>query len=281
MTLMGGGPPSAGGWLFAALDELGLSYSSRLTPQGAPYAGLQLAVEETPLVPVTVTAENGTLRLTAHDLRPRLPMEQMLVVNRRLPLARTYQSPDDGSAELALSIYIGSSQLSADQMGVLFGHLLESHLVATGQVGSAISRPALPGTAVVRAEHLAAAIIRRGHGSERSGQEIAIETDLGETELRYQLRSWVDNAGWILAAADYLPGQALPTRPQGLATLQRLQLWTRAGRYTVDDHGQLGAEVATPALSEPVEALAEWTFAQATLMLQVAARHLSLTPGRS
>jgi flagellar basal body rod protein FlgG len=75
-----------------------------------------------------------------------------------------------------------------------------------------------------------------------------------------------------MATAQFLPS---PLVPPVLATLQRLQLWTRAGRFTVDDTGRLAAEVATPALDDSVEALAEWTVAQATLMLQVAMRHLS------
>jgi hypothetical protein len=280
MTSMGGGPSSTSAWLFTVLDDLGLLYSTRLTPTGVPYAALQLAAEETEPVSVTVITDDGTLRVTAHDLRPQLPMEQLLVVNRRLPLARAYQQPDDGSTELALGIFIGSSQLSSDQVGVLLGHILESHLIATGRVASSISRPALPRAAVVRNGQLGAAIARRGHTSERSEHEIAVEAGLGENGLRYRLVGSADEPGWILAAAQHLPSLALPYGPQGLATLQRLQLWTRAGRYTLNDHGKLGAEVATPTLSEPVEELAEWTFTQATLMLQVAARHLGFASRR-
>jgi hypothetical protein len=258
-------------WPFSVLDDLGLSYSTRVTPAGLPYAGFQLSDEETASVPLTLIAEDATLRLTAHDVQPSFSAEQLLLINRRLPLARAYLQPADGTTEVALSLFLGSSRLSSDQMGVLLGHLLDSYRVVTGQLASPITRPVLPGTADVRAEQLIAAFARRGDQLLQNGRDVAVEADLGDSGRRCRLAGWA-GTGWVMATAQFLPS---PLVPPVLATLQRLQLWTRAGRFTVDDTGRLAAEVATPALDDSVEALAEWTVAQATLMLQVAMRHLS------
>lgn len=257
-------------WPFAVLDDLGLSYSTRTTGAGLPYAGFQLADEVTPPVALTLIAEEATLRLTAHNLAPNQPAEQLLPINRRLSLARAFRQPADGTTEVALSLFLGSSQLSPDQMGVLIGHLIDSCRVVTGQPALPLDRPILPATAEVRAEQLIAAIARRGSQLSRNGRGVTVETDLGGSGQKCHLTGRA-GTGWVLATAQLL---ASPPLPAALATLQRLQLWTRAGRYTVDDTGRLGAEVATPALNDSVEELAEWTVAQATLMLQVAVHHL-------
>jgi hypothetical protein len=237
-------------WIFRVLEELGLAYTSRTTARGVRYAAFQLATQLPEGLSFSAISENGTFRLTAHDaVPPQLADEQLLVANHRLPLARAYRSPDDGSIEIALSFFIGPKELSSGQLGVLLGHLRESRAVVAGRSASAGGLPAITPAAL-----------------ELPTEEVALGN--------YHLSTAVDGAGWIRVRAGYLPAQVLP--PTTEATLQRLQLWTVAGRFTVDPAGELGVEVATPLLGQPAGELIEWSTAQATLMLQVAARHLGL-----
>ncbi|GAB3416720.1 hypothetical protein [Flindersiella endophytica] len=248
-------------WLFDVLDELGLAYATRTTPRGVPYAAFRTSDGETAPLNLSVLSENETLRLTAHDSVPlALSFDDLLEVNRRLPLARAYLSPEDGSVEIALSCYLGTGALAADQLGFLLGHLRESRAVVSKRSASAGGLPLIG----------------------RAGLDVAAElpsfdADLGIDQLRYHLTTSLDDAGWIVVRAGYLPVRLVPFAREALATVQRLQVWTVAGRYTVGPGGELSAEVATPLLSgqQAGEAIA-WSARQAELMLHVAARHLGL-----
>jgi len=261
-------------WIFPVLDDVGVTYTTRSSQRGVPYAAFRSILESTELA-VTVISVDGTLRLTAHSLG-RMPTEQLATVNRRLPLARVYQSPDGVGTELALSFFIDSAQLSGHQVSMLICHLHESQQIVAGQSHSTVSLPDLAPLSVIDVQRVADAVTRRGKNVERSERVVSGEAELGENSMHCRLLADVVEPGWIIVRAHYLPSQTLPSGPLALATLQRLQAWTTAGRYTVDETGTLGAEVATPGLGVHIQGLADWTLAQATLMLQAAARNLQL-----
>ncbi|GAA2658817.1 MULTISPECIES: hypothetical protein [Actinosynnema] len=238
--------------LFRSLTELGVAHSTRTSARGVPYAALRLSGADGDLS-VTAVDEQGALRLTAHDVLPEVTGERLAGANRRLPLARAYRSPDDGTLEVALGCHIGARFPEPLQVWMLLGHLVAScqlTVVGSGALG-------LP---------------------ELGGSGVALPPTISRVALEDGRSAWVElgtRGDWFVASADYAPATAVPPGPEAEAVLQGLQRWTSAGRYCESPEGGLRAEVATPVLGD-ADALVDWTVNQARQMLQVAAHHLGL-----
>ena len=239
-------------WVFTALESLGLRFAIRQTPQGDRYAGLRIATPSGRWLALTVIASRGTLRVTAHDVRPDPGPDVVAAINRALPLARGYVA-DPGSLDLVIGIFAGGAVLTVGQLGTLFDHLDQSVTTALGGEGDL----GLPALATARAD-------------------VAIDAlqtlDLSATP-GCRMETGVHPEGWFRVGATPVPYRVLDSAP-ALATLNRLQNWTRAGKYVLTEATALRISVLTPLLSEDVTGLIGWSVDQATLMCQVAVRHL-------
>jgi hypothetical protein len=237
-------------WFFAILEELGLRYAVRQTPQGEPYAGLRLATPSGRWLALTLIASLGTFRVTAHEIAADPGPATVATLNRALPMARCYAA-DPGTIDLAIDLYTGVEVLSGDQLGGLFSHLDES-VTATLGAAADLTLPVMGGPGGVRDADLAGAAGGR---------------------VTAQLRP----EGWLEVRAAPEP-DILVADATAFATLDRLQNWTRAGKYLLTEAGSLRIAVLTPLLGHvPGQGSADpigWSIDQATLMGQVARRHL-------
>lgn len=237
-------PWPAPDWVLHALDDLRLGYAVRFTPRGVPYAGLTLASgpDAVDAVPVTALAEDGTLRLTAHDLGGDVPPDVLRAAD--LPLARAYLG-ESGTPEVALGVLVGHAPLPSDVVGDLLAHLVDSRRALRDPSAGLVLPPVRPVAPPPRLPTLDGVPWCRG--------TVAVEPD-----------------GWVVVEATHVPDLRLDGRDD---VLDRLQLWTRAGQYLLDD-GTVRVRVRTPVVADDLDERVAWTVSQATLMLQVARDHL-------
>lgn len=254
-----------------ALDDLGVMHAVRVTPAGAPYAGFELVGPSGRPRSLTAIAqgEGQVLRLTAHDLEAR-PLPDLMALTRTLPLGRALRSPDTGAVEFVLSGYVGEGLLSS-QLNTLLRHI-ESALDAMDGLAPSPSAPVIATEGEAPLPGLADAAARRG-SPVLDGDGVRVEFVMDEWSCH--LSAELTRGGWVMVrgAWDRIPSG--PSSDADWDTLQRLQNWTAAGRYVLLEDGSLGVEVGTPVLRHDVNRCADWSMSQATLMLQVAAQHLS------
>lgn len=257
-------------WLMPALDELGLAYSVRETPDGVPYAGFGLAGSGGRLRSLTAIEQSDgqVLRLTAHGLAEQ-SLQDLMTVTRRLPVGRALRSPDTGEVEFAMSCYVGEEGLSSSHLGTLLGYVESALHAIDGSPPP--SWPVIEGETDLTLVDLTAPAARRGPPVVH---EESVDVDFVMDGSSCHLSAGVRPGGWmvVLATWDGVPPESRSADEWD--TLQRLQNWTTAGRYLVLDDGALVVEVGTPALRGDVTRCTDWSMSQATLMLQVAARHL-------
>ena len=237
-------------WIYRALDELGLRYAARHTPHGVPDAGLALATEAADDVAVTVLAEEGTLRLTAHDVAAPLTPDELHRGNGRLPLARAYVG-DTGSVEVAIGCFVGHKALRSDTVGDLLAHLVDSRREVL-HPGSGLVLPPM----------------------EAVGDPGPVDVPDLDAAPWCRVAATVESDGWITVDAAHVPDLTLTRRPDATATFDRLQLWTRAGKFVVVDDDAVRVQVRTPVVRDDLAERVGWSTSQATLMLQVGASHL-------
>jgi hypothetical protein len=228
-------------WVLDALDRLGLRYQQRTTAHGVPYAGMSLGEQGRETSALTVLAEDGTLRVTAHDVLAR--PDGVRRAGRR----------HAGRSGVALGCLVGAAPLLAEELDRLLQHAAASAL----WVRDGGAPPALP-------PFHAPAVTGVWPVPEVPGCRLAVV---------------VERSGWITATAAGVPAATIGQHPDGVAVLHRLQLWTRAGRYVELREGDLGVEVRTPVRDDDLAIRIEWTRAQATLMVEVARRHLARPAG--
>ncbi len=262
--------------IFAALDQLGLRYALRQTPRGAWYASFRVVAPDSSETAITVLVEHGVCRFTVHRVvdaaTPSPGGLDALRLGARLPLGAAYRSPDDGTLELATGLWLGPDAASRASASAMVGPMLD-YLGAAARSFTGGEVPARPplrqppgGTAIVQR------LIQLGHAVEMN--DGAVGFTVAATPLvacRVVLAEAAD--GWIDGYALLRP----PIHDNGsatfAATLQELQRWTTAGRFTLDGTGGLGAQVQTPNLGAPVEA-ALWSASQLAAMAMSALRHL-------
>jgi hypothetical protein len=263
--------------LFSRLRELGLTYESRTSTRGVPYAAFRM-IGGAGLVEAAVTAmtENGVLRLTSHRIDTPANALEIVQTAARLPLGAAYRSPEDGSAELSVAVFVGDVPLSGSVVARLLDYLVQaSTALATGATW--LHRPNVGNGAASANHDVRAALAPLGHQltlePEGLRMDVALAPGLaGSIVLRE------DTDCWISAAASFVPEQRLPAGEQALRDLQKLQRWTAAGRLVLDETLVLRAEVSTPLLSHTTARPIVWTASQSAALLQTAARHLGLMP---
>jgi hypothetical protein len=154
--------------------------------------------------------------------------------------------------ELALGCFAGATGLRADRLSDLISHLADSQR-AVRQADATLALPSM--------------------GTPDSPGPFALP-ELAEVDW-CRATVAVEPNGWIVAEAALVPDLDLTARADAAAVLDRMQEWTRAGKYVVTPAGQVRVEVRTPVLDEDFTGRVAWTTSQATLMLQVGARQLS------
>jgi hypothetical protein len=234
----------SGNRIFTSLDELAVRYATRLTDRSEPYAGLQIDDGHGGDVSLTVLLLDGTLRLTAHDVVSDLDEDAINFVNRSLPLVRAFRG-DSESVELGIGTYWAGRIPGADDLGMLIGHLA----AAQRWVRHGGDPPDLP-----------LLDSRRNGGGLSAAHDDVLE--------RYHVSASVAG-GWVSVRASRLRPMTLTT--SWSRTVDRLQSWTRAGKYVVSIDKELFAESVNVAADADV---GQWSVSQVTLMLQVAERHL-------
>lgn len=242
-------PPA--NWFFAILEELGLSFAVRQTPQGERYAGLRLATPSGRWLALTLIASLGTFRVTAHEIAADPGPASVAAMNRALPLARCYAAKP-GTIDLAIGLYTGVEVLSGDQLGVLLSQLDQSVTATLGGLAD-LTLPVMGEPGAAQDVDLAAAAAGR---------------------VTAQLRP----EGWLEVLAAPEP-DVVVADATAFATLDRLQNWTRAGKYLLTEAGSLRIAVLTPLLGhvsgqDPADPIG-WSIDQAMVMCQVARRHMS------
>lgn len=254
-------------WVLDALDRLRLRYEQRTSARGTPYAGLVLRGPGGGSSSLTVLAEDGTLRVTAHDVL--VPVERSwraagrrspaaggspgtAAATRTLPLARAYRT-SEGTVEVALGCFVGAAPLAPEELDRLLQHTTASaRCVRDG--GPPPGLPPFPAPAA-------------------SGSLPDVDAPWCRVGLV------VEPGGWVTATASGVPALTTTDHPDGATVLDRLQLWTRAGRYVARPDGTVDVEVRTPVRDDDLGGRVEWTRAQATLMVDVARRHLAAPVG--
>lgn len=256
--------------LFESLTRLGLAYAVRTTPRGVPYAGFHWAPDPGhALCPFTAFAEEWTLRLTLHDLPAPLPTElQALVTTTRLPLGRVYVDVQAASAELALGVFVGGAGPSPSDLAGLLGYVYRAraHVVEGGPVPR---RPIISHGAHPR-EAVDAELAARGSVTQGPEGSVTL-VPVDGSPISFGVSVFDD--GWLSVLARRAGVDAAPQGPAGLRTIQQLQRWTTAGRFTLDPAGSLTAAVETPWAEDPALSVS-WSLDQARIMLDVADRHL-------
>jgi len=238
-------------WIFAALERLGLSYARRQTPKGEWYAGLGFAGPTQRPLALTLIASSGTLRLTAHEVAADPGPVELAAANRALPLARCFVA-EAGLVDVAIDLYTGDEILSSGQLGVLVDHLDQS----VAAIGGGFTDLALPEM-----------------GATSSALQDVDLVAAAAGRLTLVLRP----GGWLEARA--LPSEGIVVADAAaFATLDRLQNWTRAGKYLLSVDGSLNIAVLTPVLgnsrTDKHAGPLGWTIDQAMVMVEVARRHL-------
>jgi hypothetical protein len=237
-------------WFFAILEELGLRYAVRQTPRGERYAGLRLATPSGRWLALTLIASLGTFRVTAHEIAADPGPASVAALNRALPMARCYVA-NPGTIDLVIGLYTGAEVLSGDQLGGLLSHLDQSVTATLGGLAD-LTLPVMGEPGAARDVDLTAAAAGRV-----------------TTRLRPE--------GWLEVRAAPEP-DIVVADATAFATLDRLQNWATAGKYLLTEAGSLRIAVLTPLLGQvsgqdPADPIG-WSIDQATLMYQVARRHL-------
>lgn len=234
-------------WIFAILGELGLSYAIRQTPRGEQYAGLRVSTPSGRWLALTLIASLGTFRVTAHQIAADPGPANLAALNRRLPLARCYAA-EPGTIDLAIGLYTGTEVLSGDQLGSLLSQLDQSVTATLGGLAD-LTLPVM------------------------GGPDSAGDIDLASVAAA-GVTTQVHPEGWLEVRAtperDIVAADAT-----AFATLDRLQNWTRAGKYMLTEAGSLRIAVLTPLLGQDLADPIGWSIDQAIVMCQVAHRHLS------
>jgi hypothetical protein len=266
--------------IFNVLDDLGLAYDRRTSARGVPYAGFRLVGTPDSAgaaarsgAAVTAIVEHGVFRLTSHGIDTAASAIEIVRAGARLPLGAAYRSPDDGSAELSVAVFIGEATLSS----AIVSRLLDYLVVASAALSKGDAPPARPTLADAdrSAADIRAALSELGHQLTPEGDGYRMAVPLGEA-LACSIVVRADAAGWISASANYVPEQQLPPGEDAMRTLQKLQRWAAAGRFVLDETTRLRADVATPLLGYAASRSILWTVSQSVAMLQTAARHLGL-----
>lgn len=269
--------------IFEALDALGLHYDRRQSERGVPYAGFRLVRPTGKSTSVTMIAEQGVCRLTAHGLAPAGagPDPRAAVrAGARLPLGAAYRSPDDGTLELAVGFWLGEggdlAPLDPAVAGRMLDYLTDASLALSG-AGAVPVRPAFT-TPPAGNDALREQLHSLGHAVDRSGDFTRFRVTFADGATGdIGLRETPD--GWAEAVAGLMPAVRLSSGPSDDKTLQRLQRWTTAGRFVLaDDRDTLRAQVHTPYLGAALPSLL-WSASQAAAMLAAVHRHLG--PGKA
>lgn len=258
------------GEIFKVLDELDLAYERRTSTRGVPYAGLRLTGVAD--VAVTVIAEHKVLRLTAHAIDTPLGALDIVKASARLPLGAAFRSPDDGTAQFSVGVWIGDAPLASDLLSRLLSYLL----AATDALRRGTAAPPLPYVGDVTARSVVdfdAALGPYGHRLTKARDGAALRVSLApDLDCAIVLREPAD--GWVSASATYVPPQSVVMTEASIAEMQRLQRWATAGRFVFDDSLTLGADVMTPLVGRTPAPAIVWTTSQSVALLQAAARFL-------
>lgn len=259
------------GEIFNVLHELGFEYARRLSARGVPYAAFRIVgVPGTAETGVTAIGEHGVFRLTSHRIDTAADALALVRIGARFPLGAAYRSPADGSAELSVSVFVGDAALTREIVSPLLDYLVEAS-AALGTGGAAPRRPVMTDETAVPAVDIRAALATYGHQLTPQGHGFRMAVPLSpHLGCSIVLRDEAD--AWLSASASYVPEQRLPAGEPALGELQKLQRWTAAGRFVLDDTLLLRAEVMTPFLGQVTAAAVVWTASQCAAMLQTAAR---------
>jgi hypothetical protein len=261
--------------LFAALERNGIQYARRTSDRGVPYAGFRWVDPPTSSdLSITAILEQDALRVTVHNLRFPADPAAVSRTARVLPLGSVYVSPESGQVEMSLPAYVGS----AADLSILLMEFLTYAVDACRYLEGRGGRPDVPHVSSAAAEggrDVASALAELGHHPTLLENGAAIEIGSGgSVVVAAEVRERPD--GWFAADGRYVPAAVRIWGDDEYALLQRLQRWTVAGRFLLQDSGELRADVLTPNLGQPPNELLSWTIDQLTVMLQTAAKHLHI-----
>ena len=258
--------------IFKALDALGLEFARRVSRRGTPYAAFRF-VQDSGDAAITALAEHDVLRLTSHGIDTSFDALEIVRAGARLPLGAAYRSAGDGSAELSVGLFMGEAVLSKAILSPLLQYLVRATRALQTDDASVL-RPAIGDVTQPSQIDIRGALQRFGHQVTEDAAGFRITLPLTPTAQGSIALS--EDAGLIVGRASYVPDRQLPQNPDAVQTVQRLQEWTAAGRFRLDDTLTLSAEVMTPLLGDAPEHRLVWTASQCAAMLQTAARHLEV-----
>jgi hypothetical protein len=260
--------------LFDALDGAHLAYNRRDTPRGVPYAGFRWSQGIGESAVTAIVVDDVLLKLTAHAVNVSAEPVMRSKSAAKLPLGNVYVSPDDGQVEISLGLYIGNIASLSSVLLLLLSYLDEARCCVEGYPAS----PRIPRLSSIlprSGQDIIPLLIGDGHQPTPIENGAAIELKLQrQLKCRIEVRERPD--AWLAVDARYLSAAHIAWGQKELSLLQRLQRWATAGRFVLDDSGELRAEVLTPNLGQPPQEIILWTISQSTAMLQVAAKHLNL-----
>jgi len=261
--------------LALGLEENGVVYAVRASSRGVPYAGFRWSDSPDSFESaVTAILEEENLRLTFHKLVAPGDLKAVALLNRSLPLGGVYRAPETDEVELSLAIHVaGASDITGLMRALLaYGQAVCRWLAQRGEV------PAPPALGV-------ADCAAPGRMTANALREIGLNPTPAATGAtasvtgppRFSVRlSYESPTACFHAEGRYDPPALLGWGPNELALFHRLQRWTVGGRYVLERDGEIRADVWTPHLGEAAPA-AEWTAAQAIVMMQTAAKHLGIS----
>ncbi len=259
--------------IFTLLDALGLHHERRQSARGVPYASFRMVALDDNDTGFTALIDQRVCRLTVHRIAPKGHGPAGLALSQRcarLPLGAAYRSPDDGTLELSVAVWIGGA-LPPPVLDALLAYATGAAQALLG--GAAPERPRVPNPPADRALRRAT-FEALGHAVEDIDDETRFHVGL-TSQCAAQIALHQAEDGWIGAHAHTVPALGLPAEARSWDLLDRLQRWTSAGRFVPSGDGKaLQVEVYTPLLGAPASAL-EWSASQAAAMLSTAARHLA------
>lgn len=265
--------------LFVALDSAGIAYNKRDSSRGVPYAGFKWCQNPTMgESAITAIIEENVLRLSVYGVNVRAEPAILSKSARPLPLGSVYVSPDDGGVEISLGLYIGDIAELSLVLHLLLDYLDKSRCWLEGRAGGRLACPDMPRLSSIpsrNGQDIAPYLIGYRHQPSPIENGAKVTFKLNE-QLSLQLEVRERPDAWFVADSRYAPAAQIAWGQPELLLLQKLQRWAAAGRFILEDSGDLRAEVLTPNLGQPPKELIAWTISQSTLMLQVAARHLNI-----